>query len=233
MSGNSKSGIVLADIHKSLGEPPTKVLQGISLEIPRGEFISLVGRSGSGKSTLLYVASTLDPPSSGRVQYDGIDIAKLSQPDLHSLRNLTMGFVFQFHYLLPELSAVENVLMPAMKSGRHKELRPRAEELLREVGLEGKFDRLPRQLSGGEQQRTAIARALIQSPAYLFADEPTGALDSVNGTRVMDLFERINREFGTTIVLVTHDNEYAKRAHRIVRLKDGEVIEDARTPARS
>lgn len=129
--------------------PPVPVLREILLEIRRGEFVSLVGRSGSGKSTLLYVASAIDPPTSGRVLYDGVDVTRLSSTDLHALRNRRLRFVFRFHYLLPELSAVENVLMPAMKAGRHRELRPRAEALLREVGLEGEFDRLPRQLSGG------------------------------------------------------------------------------------
>ncbi len=214
-------GLKLIDIKKSFGVPATNVLKGISLDVNDGELVSIVGRSGSGKSTLLYIMSTLDNATSGNIFYDDKDLTTMSQKEIHEIRNTNIGFVFQFHYLLPELSVLENVLMPARKHGQHKRYETQAIELISEVDLKGKEDRMPSQLSGGEQQRVAIARALLMSPKYLFADEPTGNLDSVNGDRIMALFQKINLEKKTTVIYVTHDLDYANLAHRKIELVDG------------
>lgn len=219
--------IQLRDIRKTFGTPPTEVLKGISFEIRDGEFISLTGRSGSGKSTLLYIISSLDHPSTGALEISNKNVTELSQPELHAFRNLEMGFVFQFHYLLPELNALENVLMPAFKTKSVDARRAHALSLLDEFGLGTKHDRLPRQLSGGEQQRVAIARALVMNPKYLFADEPTGNLDSVNGEAVMRILKKINAETKTTIVMVTHDPDFADMATRKIHLADGKVVSDS------
>lgn len=216
-------GIILNDIRKSFGEPPTAVLKGISLAIDDGEFVSIVGRSGCGKSTLLYIVSTLDEASSGSLSIDGVDIRAMSSQELHRFRNLNMGFVFQFHHLLPELNALENVLMPALKSGRREERLKFALSLLDEFGLAGKAKSLPGQLSGGEQQRVAIARALVMEPKYLFADEPTGNLDSENGNAVMKLFKKINHDRKMAVIFVTHDVEFSRMAARQIRMADGLV----------
>lgn len=213
----------LTQVTKSFGEPATQVLSDINLTIEDGEFIALTGRSGSGKSTLLYVMSTLDTPTSGLVKIDGAETSQWTSAEMHRFRNLNMGFVFQFHHLLPELTAIENVLMPAIKTNQEKSRRPLAVELLREFELHDKQDRLPSQLSGGEQQRVAIARALIMEPRYIFADEPTGNLDSMNGNTVMDLLARINQKHKTTIIFVTHDPGFAEVARRQVRLVDGRI----------
>lgn len=213
-------------IDKAFGDPPTYVLREISFTIASGEFVALTGRSGSGKSTLLYILSSLDVPSDGTVVIDGRDLVKLSPRELHAFRNRELGFVFQFHYLMPELTAIENVLMPALKAGEMKARREPAARLLDEFGLEGKHDRLPRHLSGGEQQRVAIARSLIMGPRYLFADEPTGSLDTANGETVMRILENVNREAGTTVILVTHDSGFAARARRRIHLADGRVVGD-------
>ena len=211
----------LIDVKKSFGIPATDVLKGISLEINDGELVSIVGKSGSGKSTLLYIMSSLDNASDGKILYDNLDLTKMTQKEIHELRNAQIGFVFQFHYLLPELTVLENVLMPSRKHGLHKKMENEAKRLIREVDLEGKENRLPTELSGGEQQRVAIARALLMSPKYLFADEPTGNLDSVNGDRIMALFQKINSEKKTTVIYVTHDLDFALLAHRKIELADG------------
>jgi len=216
--------IVLKNIHQTLGDPPNHILKGINLEIQGGEFIALTGRSGSGKSTLLYVISSLDKPSQGEISIDGFNLHQLSREQLHRFRNENMGFVFQFHYLLPELSALENILMPARKYHSVDEYRKRGYDLLNTFGLASQAHRLPRHLSGGEQQRVAIARSLIMNPKYLFADEPTGNLDSQNGQIVMDIFRSINKNNGTTIVFVTHDPGFASLAGRQIQLKDGQII---------
>lgn len=218
-------GIRAENTTKCFGHPPTHVLKELNLSIEDGEFISLTGKSGSGKSTLLYLISSLDTPTSGRILLDGNDIALLSEKDIHAFRNLNLGFIFQFHYLLPELSALENVLMPTRKTNQQDVLREKAIGLLDDFGLNQKYHKKPSQLSGGEQQRVSIARSLVMSPKYLFADEPTGNLDSANGKIVMDIFQRINRERGTTIVYVTHDNEYAKMASRRIHLIDGIIVD--------
>ncbi len=217
--------IVATHIKKTFGTPPTEVLRGLSLEIRDGEFVALTGRSGSGKSTLLYILSSLDDASSGSIRISDREVTRMTSEELHRFRNEQMGYVFQFHYLLPELSALENVLMPAVKFKRTEERRDRALALLREFGLEDKLHRLPRQLSGGEQQRVAIARALVMEPRYLFADEPTGSLDSVNGEVVMKILHKINKESGTTIVMVTHDPDFAGQADRAIHLVDGRIQE--------
>lgn len=210
-------------IFKSFGSPPHHVLKDISLNIDEGEFVSISGKSGSGKTTLLYILSTLDTPSSGDVELGGFDPYRLSEKNLHEFRNKEIGFIFQFHYLLPELSAVENITLPARKQGLHLKKDEKARLLMDQFGLNGKYDRLPSQLSGGEQQRVAIARALIMDPKYLFADEPTGNLDSHNGMIVMNLLKEVNLEKRMSIVLVTHEMDYAQMASRVIHLVDGQI----------
>lgn len=218
--------ILTQNISKSFGKPAIKVLKDINLEIKNGEFISLSGKSGSGKSTLLYILSTLDTPSSGLLTLDDKDVSKIEESDLHKFRNLKMGFVFQFHYLLPELTALENVLMPARKTNQELLLEEKAKTILNEFGLIDKHSKKPSQLSGGEQQRVSIARSLIMEPEYIFADEPTGNLDSGNGKLVMDIFKKINKTRGTTVVYVTHDIEFANLAERKIYLKDGKIVDE-------
>jgi ABC-type lipoprotein export system ATPase subunit len=215
--------IELIDIRKSFGNPPVEVLRGVNANILAGEMVSIVGRSGSGKSTLLYILSTLDRPSSGKVKIDGTDVSDLSVKEIHKFRNEKMGYVFQFHHLLPELNCLENVLMPAVKRGIKREDKDRAYFLLEEFGLKEKALKKSTQISGGEQQRVAIARALILEPKYLFADEPTGNLDSKNGEAVLRYFKKIHASFGTTIVFVTHDPIFAKLADREITLRDGSL----------
>lgn len=200
------------------------VLENINLNIQEGEFVSLCGKSGSGKSTLLYILSSLDSASSGEVVMDGQKLSTITPKQLHTLRNEKIGFVFQFHYLLPELTALENVLMPTFKKKIDK--KKEAIDLLTQVGLKDKLNRLPKQLSGGEQQRVAIARALIMNPQYLFADEPTGNLDSNNGEKIMAILKEINQEKKTTIVMVTHDPDFAEMANRKITLSDGKIISE-------
>lgn len=214
--------IELKKVSKKFGAN-TQVLFDINLSIPDGEFVAISGRSGSGKSTLLYIMSTLDQPTGGEVIMDNLNIPALSQEDLHKFRNEKIGFIFQFHYLLPELNAEENVYLPAIRKGLVDKDRLRARSLLSDFGLAGKESRLPSQLSGGEQQRVAIARALFMKPQYIFADEPTGNLDTHNGVIVMDLLKKINKEYKTTIVLVTHEPDYAAMALRQIVLVDGRV----------
>ena len=215
--------IKATNLIKSFEASSPAVIKKINLEIKNGEFISLTGRSGSGKSTLLYLISTLDRHFDGEIHYDGKNVKDMSVTEVHQLRNRQIGFVFQFHYLLGELTALENVLLAARKANVLNEKKDFAYQLLKDVGLTGKEHRLPSQLSGGEQQRVAIARSLIMKPNYLFADEPTGNLDSANGDIVINLFEKFNHDFKTTIIFVTHDHEYAKRAQRQISLIDGEI----------
>lgn len=215
--------IVMKQIIKSFGEPPTQILKGISGEIKEGEMVAITGRSGSGKSTLLYIISSLDAATSGEVIVDNVSLSTISKKELHKFRNQKMGFVFQFHHLLPELSALENVMMPSLKAPFDPKRKEFALELLNEFGIKNKADSLPSQLSGGEQQRVAIARALVMKPVIIFADEPTGNLDSVNGLLVMNLFKRVNKELRTTIIYVTHDEQFAKMATRQIHLVDGQI----------
>ncbi len=211
----------IINLKKSFGHPPIEVLKGIDLKISDGEFVSVVGRSGSGKSTLLYIMSTLDNSTSGQILYNGTDIVKFTEDEIHEFRNSSLGFVFQFHYLLPELTVLENVTMPARKHHQHLLVEQYAKELLDEVGLLDKASRKATELSGGEQQRVAIARALVMKPKYLFADEPTGNLDSHNGDVIMQLFKKINEKYGTTVIYVTHDLDYANMAKRKIEIVNG------------
>jgi ABC-type lipoprotein export system ATPase subunit len=213
---------------KSFGEPATLAIRDVTLSIKKGEFVSLTGRSGSGKSTLLYMLSGLDTPSSGKVYLEGKDLFRMESKEAHSFRNKNIGFVFQFHYLLPELSAIENILMPTRKIGEEGKKRDYARSLLKDFGLEHCKDKYPSQMSGGEQQRAAIARALIMEPGLIFADEPTGNLDTANGDKTMEIFKQRNKENGTTILYVTHDPEYAALADRRINMVDGQIESDQR-----
>jgi len=216
-------GLSAKSIVKSFGQPPTVVLKSLSFEIEDGEFMAITGRSGSGKSTLLYTLSTLDPLTSGTLLLDGHNVKSLSRKDLYRFRNQNMGFVFQFHYLLPELDCEENVLFPARKTGQHEKFRRYAIQLMQTFEIGHVRKKLSGQISGGERQRVAIARAMIMKPKYLFADEPTGNLDSVSGDKVISIFQKINREMKTTILMVTHEPDYAARAGRQIGLKDGTI----------
>ncbi|MBC7386186.1 MAG: ABC transporter ATP-binding protein [Cryobacterium sp.] len=219
-------GIVAKKVGKSFGSPASRVLSDISLEIADGEFVSLTGRSGAGKSTLLYILSTLDDPTEGIVEISGLNITKMNSEDLHHFRNQKMGFVFQFNYLIAELTAIQNVMMPTLKFQEQTKRRPHAEELMEKFGLKEKMDRYPRQLSGGEQQRVAIARALVMEPHYLFADEPTGSLDAANAQTVMSILTDCSVKQGMTVVMVTHDSGFAKMAQREIEIVDGKMIVD-------
>ena len=216
--------IVGKKITKAFGNPPQEVLHGIDVNIDSGEFVALTGRSGSGKSTLLYILSTLDQPTSGEVLYNDESISSWTSHQIHQLRNEKIGFVFQFHYLLPELTTLENILLPAIKLKRDKELKTRALNLLETFGLQDKVNRFSGQLSGGEQQRVAIARSLIMKPQVLYADEPTGNLDTHNSDLVMKQLKQINQEEKTTIVLITHDPGFALQAQRQIQLVDGALV---------
>ncbi|MEQ1876081.1 MAG: ABC transporter ATP-binding protein [Bdellovibrionia bacterium] len=213
--------IEVQKVVKSFGT--TTVLHGIDLAIRDREFVTIVGKSGSGKTTLLYIMSTLDEATSGSVAIDGINPADLDVEGLHLFRNKNIGYVFQFHYLLPELTVLENVLLPARKDKSQEKKKTYALELLETFGIADKAARFPSQISGGEQQRVAIARALVMKPKYVFADEPTGNLDTANGKIVMDLLKKVNREMGTTLVIVTHDPDYAALATRKIVVVDGRL----------
>jgi len=207
------------------------IIPGISFEIEAGEFISITGPSGSGKSTLLYIMGGLDKPTFGEVWLDGEEITSKSEAEMTVIRNEKIGFIYQFHFLLPEFSAAENVGMPMMINGRRsrREIRERALMLLDLVGLSDRVDYRPSQLSGGQQQRVAIARALANEPSIVLGDEPTGNLDTRSGTQVYELFERLNREMNQTVIFVTHDEEFARRARRRIHLVDGKIESDTRS----
>ena len=212
------------------GPVPTKVLHGIDLTFEQGSFNSIIGASGSGKSTLLNVMSTLDRPTKGEVYINGARTDTMKKNDLAELRNETIGFVFQFHHLLPEFTAMENVLLPyrIQHGGVTDEARRRAEKLLELMGLTKVKDNPSTKLSGGQQQRTAIARALMNQPKIIFADEPSGNLDSETSKTIYRLFREINKKLGTTFVIVTHDRRIAEETDRIVEIKDGRVEMDVR-----
>jgi putative ABC transport system ATP-binding protein len=214
----------LTQVYPSGGQELT-VLRDVSFEIPAGEFLAIVGPSGSGKSTLLGLLAGLDRPRSGRVILDGQDLSALTEDGRARLRGEKVGFVFQSFHLIPTLTARENVQVPLELRG--EEARVRADELLERVGLAARAHHYPAQLSGGEQQRVALARAFSNRPRILFADEPTGNLDAATGQSVIELMDRLNRELGTTLVLVTHDTDLAGRARRMIRLMDGRVVADS------
>lgn len=208
------------NIHKSFGE--LEVLKGIDFSVEKGEIVSIVGASGAGKTTLLQILGTLSTPDSGSLVIDGCDVLSMKGDRLTAFRGKRIGFVFQAHHLLPEFTALENVMIPALIAGRSsKDARAKAEKLLDEVGLNARHDHKPSQLSGGEQQRVAIARALINDPAVVFADEPTGNLDSATKQEIHRLFFELRDRIGQTIIFVTHDPELAGLCDRCLTMKDG------------
>ncbi|MGB5702226.1 MAG: ABC transporter ATP-binding protein [Polyangiales bacterium] len=204
-----------------------EVLKGIDLDIGSGEMVTIVGPSGAGKSTLLHLVGTLDLPTEGRIFYEGRDVTSLGSSDLAEFRNRSIGFVFQFHHLLPEFTALENVLMPGLIQGRRR-LEGRARELLDEVGLSARLTHRPGELSGGEQQRVALARALLMEPKLVLADEPTGNLDSQTSASVQALFLDLNQRHGTTFLIVTHSSDFAAMMPRRVSMRDGRIVSDER-----
>lgn len=212
--------IRVENIYKSFGE--LEVLKGVHLSVKKGEIVAIVGKSGAGKTTLLQIIGTLDRPTKGKVLIDGKDVFALNDKQLAAFRNRHIGFIFQFHQLLPEFTALENVCIPAMIA-REKEstYQPRAEKLLSDLGLSDRMNHKPNQLSGGEKQRVAAARALMMSPDIILADEPTGSLDEKNKKELADLLLQLRKEYGQTILLVTHDKELAAIADRIIEIKDG------------
>ena len=203
-----------------------QVLKKIGFEVKKGEFLSMIGKSGSGKSTLLYILSTMDTDYKGKLYIDNTLVTGFSTDKLAELRNEKIGFVFQFHYLLPEFSCLRNVMIPALKLGKlsEKEIEEKAYQKLEILGLKDQALKSASKLSGGQQQRVAIARALINDPLIIMGDEPTGNLDSKNTGIVFDIFQELTRNYGQTIIAVTHDDDFAKKSDRIIEMKDGEII---------
>lgn len=219
--------IAAADIHRDFrtAEGVLPVLKGINLQVGRNEMLAVTGASGVGKSTLLHILGGLDRPTSGEVRLDEIEISRLSEQELARLRNQKVGFVFQSHYLLDDFSALENVMIPILLSGKsHAESRGKAELLLADVGLTDRQSHRPKQLSGGEQQRVAVARALANEPGIVLADEPSGNLDSATGRMLHELLFRLNKQNGTTFVIATHNRELADRCDREIRMADGRIV---------
>ena len=214
--------IDIKGIKKSFGS--LEVLKGIDLHIDKGEVVSIVGPSGAGKTTLLQIIGTLDRPDTGTITIDGIDVSKLSSKKLSDFRNQHIGFVFQFHQLLPEFTAIENIMIPAYIAGAsHREAKQRAQELLDFMGLSDRASHKPNELSGGEKQRVAVARALINHPAVILADEPSGSLDSKNKDELHQLFFDLRDKFGQTFVIVTHDEQLASITDRTIHMRDGQL----------
>ena len=206
-----------------------RALDGVNLDIERGEFLAIIGPSGSGKSTLLNQIGILDTPTSGTILLDGVDITKASEKERSKLRNRKLGFIFQYHHLLPDFNAIENVMMPLLINGvKRSKARKIAIRMLEEVGLGDRKDHRPNQLSGGQNQRVAIARALANSPGIVIGDEPTGNLDSKASDTIYELLRKLNREHEQTFILVTHDEQMAAKTDRVIRLVDGKVVEDLR-----
>ncbi|MFO0744022.1 MAG: ABC transporter ATP-binding protein [Candidatus Paceibacterota bacterium] len=219
--------IIGKDIIKSFkdGNKITTVLKGVSLEIEKGEFVAIMGRSGAGKSTAMYQLSLLDEPTSGEIFLDGVDTHNMSQEERTNFRLNELGYVFQDYSLMNDLNAIENVaIVLLMKGYSKKEAFEKAKESLSAVGLADKTDNTPAQLSGGEQQRVSIARAVVHNPKILFADEPTANLDHTNSNTVIDIFKKLNKEKGLTIVMVTHEDEYRKIVDRVITLDDGKIV---------
>lgn len=221
MSDETEIQLSSRDLKRSFQIKKTRieVLRGISLDVPKGENVFLCGASGAGKTTLMYTLAGLEHPETGSVIFEGVDLYALGSDRLASLRNRRMGFVFQSYFLLPELTALENVLLPAMMGGKSR--KPRAKDLLERVGLKERLHHLPSELSGGEQQRVAIARSLINDPSILFADEPTGNLDALTGESIIELLLDVTRTDKRTLVVVTHDEVLAARGDRLLRITDG------------
>jgi len=216
-----------AKIVKYFKDPePFKVLKEVSFEVFKGQFLSIVGKSGCGKSTLLYILSTMDTEFEGGLEIKGENLRKQSQNELAKFRNENLGFVFQFHYLLPEFTALKNVMLPALKLGKYskEEVESRAIEKMRMVGMNDFAKKLSSRLSGGQQQRVAIARALINDPAVIMADEPTGNLDKANSEKVFEIFQKLAKENHQTIITVTHDLDFAGGSDHIVEMEDGQII---------
>lgn len=218
--------IEIKGITKSFGK--LEVLKGIDLSIEKGEVVSIVGPSGAGKSTLLQIIGTLDKPDNGEIIIDGTDISRLSKKKLAEFRNRNIGFVFQFHQLLPEFTALENIMIPAFISGASRsEAKKRATELLDFMGLSERAGHKPNELSGGEKQRVAVARALVNNPAVILADEPSGSLDSKNKAELHQLFFDLRDRFGQTFVIVTHDESLANTTDRTIKMRDGRLEQEA------
>ena len=217
--------IEVKGITKSFGQ--LQVLKGIDLHINKSEIVSIVGPSGAGKTTLLQIIGTLDRPDTGSIIIDGTDVCNIKGKKLSDFRNLHIGFIFQFHQLLPEFTAIENIMLPALIAGRSKsKVKEEAKELIDYLNLSDRAYHKPNELSGGEKQRVAIARAMVTSPKILLADEPTGALDSTTGKQVMELFRKINQENGTTIIIVTHDSGIGASMNRCINIFDGLIKAD-------
>jgi len=213
----------------STGGSEATILKGLDFAVETGQFVAMVGRSGAGKSTLLYILSLLDQPTEGRVEINGLDVGKLTIQEAVDFRLNNFGFIFQEYALLPDLTALENVVLPLLMRGeKEKVAYAISTKSLEEVGLSNRLNNLPSQLSGGEQQRVSIARAVAHKPKIIFADEPTASLDTANSIEIMDIFSRLNRN-GQTIIMVTHELEYAELTHRIVELRDGLIIKDEKT----
>ncbi|MBP1909807.1 lipoprotein-releasing system ATP-binding protein [Methanolobus bombayensis] len=205
-----------------------RALDNVDLDIKKGEFLSIIGPSGSGKSTLLHMIGILDTPSSGSITIDGKVVTEMSEKDRSRVRNEVLGFIFQYHHLMPDFNALENVMMPLLIGGmKRSEAKKIAAGLLEEVGLGDRMDHLPNQLSGGQAQRVAIARALANSPGIVIGDEPTGNLDTKSSDRIYELLRKLNRDRGQTFILVTHDEEMARKTDRIIRIVDGRISSDS------
>jgi len=212
------------NIHKSFDA--LEVLKGVDIEIAKGEIVSIVGPSGAGKTTLLQILGTLDRPDAGDVEVNGVNFSKLSEKELAAFRNKHIGFIFQFHQLLPEFTALENVMIPALIARKDtKSVTARAKELIGYLGLSERMEHKPSELSGGEKQRVAVARALINSPSVILADEPSGSLDSKNRDELHKLLFDVRDKFGLTLVIVTHDKELAALSDRVIEMKDGRMIQ--------
>ncbi len=233
---DSRTLVQARDLYKEYGTTVvTRALDGVSLTLNRGEFSSIIGQSGCGKSTLLNMLGALDQPTRGSVTIDGLDLASVDDDQVAAFRNRTIGFIFQFHYLLTDFTALENVLIPTwIQSGvADKQKEKRAKELLEIVGLRDRMNNPANNLSGGQQQRVAIARALINEPKLILADEPTGNLDSDSTEQVYELLRNINRDSGTAFTIVTHDRHIAEKSDRVVEMKDGKIIDDYLTSSKS